>query len=191
MKFLLAFLLVSCSLFSYSQDWQLEQVDSNLKFRFEYTINFKNQDDSSSYILKKLDSLETENTFYGLVRDNSGEPVPLARLLFKNEEGLVRQVKTNLKGEYLISIPPGKYEITCLSMSHDVLRFTIEIKEKDQFELNCNMGLAPEMIFYRINAVDKLTEDELVLIMNCIRANREGPYEACSVLGQYYITIKN
>ncbi len=191
MKFLLSFLLVSCSVLSYSQDWELVQVDSTLKFRFEYAINFKNQNDSSSYTLKKIDSLTADNSFHGLVRDNNGNPVPLARLLFKNEEGLVKQVKTNLNGEYSITIPPGKYEITCLSMSHDVLRFTIEVKEKEQFELNCNMGLAPELIIYRLNAVDKLSEGELLEIMNCIRANREDPYQACSVLGSYYVTIKN
>lgn len=193
MKFLFTFFFFSFLSIGFSQDMVLVKVDSTLKFRFEYSLCFQNKEDSSTYALEIDEAYETDgksNSFSGTVFDNQGKPVPIARVEFKYENGTVFQTKTNLQGDFSIQIPAGHFEISCLSMNHDILRFEADVLANEHYILNCKMGSAPELITYKINAVNQLTEEEIAVIMNCIKINRDDPYKSCSVLGEYYVTIK-
>lgn len=189
MKWFFVFLFSFTLPFAYAQDWKLEKVDSTLKFRFEYSLCFQHLDDSSTFELIREVKDDSLSNFTGTVFDNNGQAVALARIQFKNEKGILFQSKTDVTGHFSIQIPAGQYEIACLSMNHDVLRFEAAVLAEEHYLLSFKMGLATEMIHYRINAVNELSATEWDGIMNCIKANGQDSYSACSVLGEYYVTI--
>lgn len=69
--------------------------------------------------------------------------------------------------------------------------FTLELilEEDELFNLNVKLGLAPELEVYQINSKTKLSEEEILSIMKCVKRNRREFNQNCSDQKKYYVTM--
>lgn len=190
MRSLFSFVLFVFSLPLFSQDWSLVSVDTSLKFPYEYQFRFLNADDSCSYQFLPITKDSATHKVTGHIMDFVGEAIPIARLTFVTKNGKVYKTRTDIKGNFVLDLPPGKYAISVMSMNHDVLRMELEITEENAFRLDCQLGFPQEITTYQINATTSLSEEEIESIMNCVKVNRNQNINLCNELGSYYVSIQ-
>ena len=171
----------------FGQKWDLNNVDKNEEYPYEYWLQFENLEDTCSY--QQTTNLESQNSVIKLL-DNKGDTIMFANIKVINLEN---DTETNLTSDYKgyseLFLENGKYRIEIRAMNYDNFNLEFEIENSEQVELTIKLGLAPELEVYQIDSKKELTETDILEIIECVRVNRDDFNKICSDLKKYRIMI--
>lgn len=185
MKILILSLLLSVQ--GLGQEWELINENSTKVFGFEYAFQFKNIEDTSTFILTK-DSVRKQSVFR--ISNNQGQPVEYCNISLHNlENDSITGVVCDLIGFAKLNLEKGKYRLELLAYEYDNFELEVEIKENEAIDLQVNLGLGLELTIYQIRSKTRLKEDELLKIMNCVKMNRSEMQE-CELENQYNLSLQ-
>lgn len=178
--------LVSVQL--HSQEWSLVKVDNTEIYSHQYRLQFQNKGDTSSYQIKKNtgDFLSIIN-----ISDNYGDTVSFANLIIKNiENDSVIGFTADHYGNLKIKLKKGKYSILVKQANYK--NFELEFKlESNQFiELNLNLSLAPDLTAYTVYSKNKIPDNKIDEIVDCIKKNRHNFNKTCSRKDEFFISME-
>ncbi|MDA7803632.1 carboxypeptidase-like regulatory domain-containing protein [Crocinitomix sp.] len=191
MNKLIILIAVLSSYISFGQDCKLVGVDTSLTFSYEYSFRFLNLDDSTTMELVQTAKDSSAYNFCGFTKDNSGAVQSGIQIIVRDKkDNKVIKTTSNAKGEFQLNLPPGDYKVRTASCMHDRLEFEVGIDTTHQQVLHVNLGLTQEIITYQINSKERLSEEKIEELMECVKVNREDVYGACSEQGEYYLVVK-
>lgn len=165
----------------------MNRVDKSSNFKYEYWFQFENVEDSSSYSFKKNydKSISTIE-----ITDNKGDTVVFATIRIKdldNDTSII--ILTNFDGLVKLNLKAGKYKIEITAINYDKFLCDLTVLENESFNLKVKLGLGPELKVYQINSKTKLSKQEILTIMNCVKDNRQDYYKKCINKEKYYVLM--
>ena len=181
---LISSVLISAN--SFAQNWHLNNVDETEKYSYEYWFQFENNDDTSTYQLRKISGNEPSTI---KLSDNFGQAIISANITIKKTEiDSVIHLITDFEGFTEIQLKEGQYSIEITTVSHDYFALELEMDPEQFMALNVKLGLAPELTVYQINSKNKLHDHEIVEIMNCVKTNRHK-FHNCLDIDNYLVMM--
>ncbi len=180
------FFLFYCAV--HGQEWSLENIDKSKKIKYEYWFQFNNAEDTSSFYFVK--STNNSNSIIRLT-DNENSIVFSALIRVKGlNNDTVINILSDFDGLGTIKLNAGKYQVEASTLGYDKAIFEFEILEGENFDLTIKLGLASELTVYQINSKKRLTDEEIHIIMSCVKTNKGEFYRKCSKKGIYYVSMQ-
>lgn len=188
MKAVLFILSVATATLSFGQRWHLNSVDSTKQFSYEYWFQFENLDDTSTFELTKRNGMDS-STIY--LFENSGSNDVFADIRVEQlGTDSVFHLLPFYNGEATGYFGAGTYRIVAYAPRYDRFETIVKLEEGEYFELKIYLGLGPELTVYQINSKTELEEKTLLEIMQCVKGHRSKPFEKCSRIEDYYISVQ-
>ncbi len=174
-------LLAFCD--AYGQKWHLNRVNETAALKYEYWLQFDNKEDTSSFILenKAGQSIPSIN-----VHNNNGDTIDFAIIKITNlNSGIEYEFLSEAFGK--LNLKPGNYNIMVSAIGYDRFSVNLKLIRNQSFDLNLKLGLS-ESGYYQINSLEKLSDREMSVIINCIKNNEPVYYNKCSKINKYHVT---
>ncbi|MEM9053345.1 MAG: carboxypeptidase-like regulatory domain-containing protein, partial [Bacteroidota bacterium] len=177
MRLSLILMLLILSNVSSGQDWEYRGKRLFKKYGHEYAFQFRNEQDSASFLLKRVKG-EGNSTIF--VNDVRGDTIRFANVTIENEKNHeVFRFTANWEGLCRFKIPKGHYKVTVSDLGYDFFSKELEVKDNEHLEIVFTLSLGPELITHVVNSRKKLTGTDLMKIIECIRTSRRDERGNC------------
>ena len=193
MKHILILFFFTISFNSFSQNWELNNIDKTKEYGFQYTFSFQNENDKNEFkVSEKKNSKSTE--LRGQIFDNLNNPISgvSIKIISKNKT-FSKQIQVDFEGNFKTELPPGEYWIEINYVGYDQFKTDFSIKENSTTEFKIKLGLGQELRIYQIDSKTELTDNEISEIIDCVNGKRKSKSFStteCSEKNKYNVTIQ-
>ncbi|QOD59430.1 carboxypeptidase regulatory-like domain-containing protein [Polaribacter haliotis] len=193
MKHILILFFFTISFNSFSQNWELNDIDKTKEYGFQYTFSFQNENDKNEFkVSEKKNSKRTE--LKGQIFDKLNNPISgvYIKIISKNKT-LSKQIQADFEGNFKTELPTGEYSIEINYVGYDQFKTDFRIKENSTTEFKIKLGLGQELRIYQIDSKTELTDNEISEIIDCVNGKRKSKSFStteCSEKNKYNVTIQ-
>ncbi|CAM1366775.1 conserved hypothetical protein [Tenacibaculum litoreum] len=193
MKYIIILFLFTISFSSFSQKWELNNVDKTKEYIFQYTFSLQNEDDNNEFkVSKKKNSKRTELS--GQVFDKLNNPISGVSIkIISKTKTLSKEIQADFDGNFKTELPTGEYQIEINYVGFNQFKTDFRIEKKITTEFKINLGLGQELCTYQIDSKIELTENKVSEIIECVNKKRKSKSFStteCSEKNKYRVTIQ-
>lgn len=193
MKYIIILFFFTISFSSFSQKWELNNVDKTKEYGFQYTFSLQNEDDNNEFkISEKKNSKRTELS--GQVFDKLNNPISGVSIkIISKTKTLSKEIQADFDGKFKMGLPTGEYQIEINYVGFDQFKTNFRIEKKITTEFKINLGLGQELCTYQIDSKIELTENKVSEIIECVNKKRKSKNFStteCSEKNKYRVTIQ-
>jgi len=184
MKLTVLTLSVLFSVQCFGQKWNLNNVDKTKEYPYEYWFQFENSVVSNNFELKRK-SGEHFSTI--VLMDLFGETISFGDVRIKNlHSDTLIMLTTDINGKANVNLEKGSYSLTVSVIQYENQVFEFDVQNEQYIELNINIG-QPKGTVYQVDSKHELTEEKLLDIMKCVKANPIDYHKTCVEKDKYNI----
>ena len=193
MKNIIILFFFTISYSSFSQKWELNNVDKTKEYGFQYTFSFQNEKDKNEFqIAQRRNSKNTELS--GQVFDKLNNPISGVSIkIISKTKTISKQVQADFHGRFKTELPIGEYSIEINYVGFDQFQADFKIKENSITEFKIKLGLGQELRIYQIDSKTKLNDNKISEIIECVNGKRKLKNFStieCSEKNNYKVAIQ-
>ncbi|MGS2727885.1 carboxypeptidase-like regulatory domain-containing protein [Psychroserpens sp. BH13MA-6] len=193
MRHILILFFFTISFSSFSQNWELNDIDKTKDYGFQYTFSFQNENDKNEfYISEKKNSKTAELS--GKIFDKLKNPISGVYIkIISKTKSLNKKIQADFDGNFKTELPTGEYSIEINHMGYDQFKTDFRIRENSSTEFKVKLGLGKELRIYQIDSKTELTDNIISEIIDCVSGKRKSKSFSttkCSEKDKYKVTIQ-
>jgi len=189
-KLLLISVVLNLSLSGFGQKWNLNTINEDVIYKYEYWVQFINENDTSSFSEHiKMINTSAKSSLGFTIMNNKNEDLPIVNvvLLSLNKDTIISST-TDFDGRYRSELKEGKYKLYISALGYDNFVVDFILKKNQELYFNIKLGLAEDLTIYQINAKSELNKKTISEIIDCIKVNKNS-LNKCSLKKQYLVSM--